>query len=133
VNKQVINFVGLWVVNLVILLIVSLLFVQQVHFGTANIPYPAALLITSFLLNALLYLVMPAMDKLQIKVGKWQLALIFLLANIVFLWILKRLAVVTGFGVSSIFVVIILGIILDLAQWAFARAADMMPATSKKK
>lgn len=132
-NKQVINFVGLWVVNLVILLIVSLLFVQQVHFGTANIPYPAALLITSFLLNALLYLVMPAMDKLQIKVGKWQLALIFLLANIVFLWILKRLAVVTGFGVSSIFVVIILGIILDLAQWAFARAADMMPATSKKK
>jgi hypothetical protein len=56
-----------------------------------------------------------------------------LASNIVVLWILKRLAVVTGLGISSILWVLILAIVITFVELAVAKTTGAMEAMEEGK
>ena len=121
------NFLGLWIVNLVIFWVANLLFGDRVVFGNGTLPYIAALLVTSFLLTAVIFLVKPAVNYTGLKIkGGLNWLLIYIIADIILVWVLARLAVLTGFGISSYLVAVVLGIVLNIGQWAFAKATGRM-------
>jgi len=121
------NFLGLWIVNFVIFLVANLLFGNRVVFGNGILPYIVALLVTSFLLTAVIFLVKPAVNYTGLKIkGGLNWFLIYIIADIVLVWVLARLAILTGFGISSYLVAVVLGIVLNIGQWIFAKATGRM-------
>jgi len=116
------NLLGLWVVNLVIFLVANLFFSDKIVLGNALLPYVAAILITTFLLTAAIFLIKPAVNYTNLKIkGGLNWFLIYIIANIVLVWVLARLATITGFGITSFLVAVVLGIVLNIGQWGFAK------------
>lgn len=119
------NLLGLWVVNLVIFTVANLFFSDKIVLGNALLPYVAALLITTFLLTAAIFLIKPALAYTNLKIkGGLNWFLIYIIANIVLVWVLARLAVITGFGITSFLVAVVLGIVLNIGQWGFAKVTN---------
>lgn len=117
-KKNLINFVSLWVANAIVILVANLISKDNVVLGTKTMPYVAALLVTTFLLTAIIFLIKPALDWLKLKIeGDINWILIYLVTAIVAVWVLARLAMLTGFGISSYYIAIILGIIINIVQW----------------
>jgi len=117
---QLVDFLRLWLVNLLVLLLAWLLGGQIVVLGNVIWPPIMAALITSLLLSVIIALVKPVFEAVKIKVRNenyW--ILVYLAANIVGLWVLARLAAYTGFGIVRFWVAIVLGIIITILQWAF--------------
>ena len=117
---QLLSFLGLWLVNVLVLLLAWLLGGQIVVLGNVIWPPIMAVLITSLLLSVIIALVKPVFEAVKIKVRNenyW--ILVYLAANIVGLWVLARLAAYTGFGIVRFWVAIVLGIIITILQWAF--------------
>ena len=116
------NFLIFWALNLVVFFVASWLFRNQVVFGNILLPYWAALLVASFLLTAVIFLVKPILVKFGLKLkGDLNWVLIYTVANIVTVWVLAHLAFLTGFGISSFIVAIVLGIILIICQWILGK------------
>ena len=93
-----------------------------------------AAVISGFVLVALMTVVAPAMDRSGYKV-KSQLgqAVIYLVFNLVVLWVLKRFALVLGLGISSLMYVVILGVALTLVQWGVVVATGSMTKSKGRK
>jgi uncharacterized membrane protein YvlD (DUF360 family) len=116
------NFLVFWVLNLVVFFVAHWLFREQVVFGNILLPYWAALLVASFLQTGVVFLVKPILVRSGLKLkGDLNWVLIYTVANIVTVWVLARLAFLTGFGISSFIVAIVLGIILIICQWILGK------------
>lgn len=117
-NKKLQFWALIWFTNAAVLYLASLIFPSWVVFGNVTLPGGIALVITSLILTLLLTQVMPAIKALKLKIeGEIQMGLIYGVVNIVGLWLWARGAVYTGFGISSVWVAITLGVILTLIQW----------------
>lgn len=126
-----VQFLGFWVANTIVLLVFSFIFKNSVVLGNATISKPVAAIFSGLILSLLTYLVMPAvkMSGLKIK-GDLNIALVFLIANFIFIWIIKRLANITGLGVANLGFVLLLAIVAYVVQWQAAKYTGAMP---KKK
>ena len=118
-QKNLIKLLGFWISNTILLSIFSALYVGGVVLGNASISKPVATIINALILAIVVYLVPSIVKKLDLKIKisaeKVQAADYFLV-NFVVLWILKRLADITGLGISSILNVLIVAIVLALIQ-----------------
>lgn len=117
-NKTGNNFwVSVGLVNAIFIYLANILFPADVVLGNDTVSNLIALLIVSVLLTTLLSLVKPLVKalKLQLK-NDLVIKLVYGLTNIIGLWILARLAIFIGFGISSFVVAIALGVVLSLAQ-----------------
>jgi uncharacterized membrane protein YvlD (DUF360 family) len=117
---QLVGFLRLWLANFLILLLAWLLGGQTVVLGSLFWPPVIAALVTGLLLAAIVALVKPVFEVLKIKIRNenyW--TLVFLVTNVVGLWVLARLAAFTGFGIVRFWVAIVLGIIITILQWIF--------------
>ncbi|KKP93947.1 MAG: hypothetical protein UR98_C0001G0032 [Parcubacteria group bacterium GW2011_GWA1_36_12] len=118
-QKNLIKLLGFWISNTIVLSIFSALYVGGVVLGNASISKPVATIINALILAIVVYLVPSIVKKLDLKIKisaeKVQAADYFLV-NFVVLWILKRLADITGLGISSILNVLIVAIVLALIQ-----------------
>jgi hypothetical protein len=122
-QKQLVNFLSFWVANSVVLLASSVIFSGNVVLGNDKLSMPMAAVLSGLILTAIVLLVPTAVEKSGFKVKDKNIwAAIFLVTNVISLWIIKRLAIVTGLGISSIVWVLVLGIIITLAGWGVARA-----------
>lgn len=114
-------FAGFWIINSLVLWILSLIWPSFVVFGNSNFNPVVAVIWTGFLLTIIITAVQPVLQQLKIKIPKeYQMGLMYSVVNVLSLWILARwLQPVTGFGIGAFYVAIVLGIITNFAQWGF--------------
>ena len=132
-QKKAVSFLTFWVVNTVVLLGANAIFGGNVVVGNQSISTGLSAIFAGLILTALIPLAPIAVEKSGYKIKKNIWSAVFLSLNIVTLWILKRLAVVTGFGISSILWVIILAIIITFAELAVAKTTGAMEAMEEGK
>jgi len=133
-QKKAVSFLTFWVVNTVVLLVANSIFGGNVVVGNQSISTGLSAIFAGLILTALIPLAPKAVEKSGYKIKNQNIwPAIFLSLNIVTLWILKRLAVVTGFGISSILWVIILAIIITFVELAVAKTTGAMEAMEENK
>lgn len=116
-QKKTLSFLTIWVGLTISLLILSVILGGNLVLGNMNITKPVAGLTFGLILTIVSFAVVLIASKLNIGVKDekaW--AVIFFIANIVVIWILKRLATITAVGVSSIFFVAIMAAVITLVE-----------------
>lgn len=113
---------NLWIlmtaVNALLLYLASVLYPRNIVLGNNVLAPYLAVIITAVLLSVVLSFTLPVARVLKIKEkNELGMSLSYTVANIIGLWLLARMAVFTGFGVSSYVVVVILGLILSAVQY----------------
>ena len=133
-QKKAVSFLTFWVVNTVVLLGANAIFGGNVVVGNQSISTGLSAIFAGLILTALIPLAPIAVGKSGFKIKNQNVwPAIFLVSNVVVLWILKRLAVVTGFGISSILWVIILAIVITFVEIAVAKTTGAMEAMEEGK
>jgi len=126
-QKKAVSFLTFWVVNTVVLLIVNAIFGGNVAVGNQSISTGLSAIFAGLVLTALIPLAPKAVEQTGFKIKNQNVwPVIFLASNIIVLWILKRLAVITGLGISSILWVLILAIVITLVELAIAKTTGAM-------
>ena len=118
-QKSLIKLLGFWITNIILLSIFSSLYAGNVVVGNAAISRPVAMILNALILAIAVYLVPSIVKKLDLKIkisDEKILAIDYFVVNLVVLWVLKRLADITGLGISSILNVLIVAIVLALIQ-----------------
>ncbi len=113
-----ISFVSFWVFNSLYFYLAFLIFPGEIVLGNNIRSSVVASMLAGFLLTIILCLV-PLIMKIKgvkLKEEKQQ-ALIYLVFNVVGIWVIARMAFFTGLGVSSFWVAIILGLVANFLQW----------------
>ena len=132
-QKKAVSFLTFWVVNTVVLLIVNAIFGGNFVVGNQSISTGLSAIFAGLILTALIPLAPIAVEKSGFKIKNQNVwPAIFLASNIVVLWILKRLAMVTGFGISSILWVLILAIVITFVELAVAKTTGAMEEDKKQ-
>lgn len=109
----------MYLVNTIVLYTASLLFPVEIVFGNAAIPDLLGVGVTSLLLTGILTQVEPIVQALKIKLTNeayW--GILYGVVNIGGLWLIARISEWSGFGITSFSVAILLGIILNVCQYA---------------
>ena len=133
-QKKAVSFLTFWVVNTVVLLIANAIFCGNVAVGNQSISTGLSAIFAGLVLTALIPLAPKAVEQTGFKIKNQNVwPVIFLSLNIVTLWILKRLAVVTGLGIASILWVIILAIVITFVELAVAKTTGAMEAMEEGK
>ncbi len=118
-----------WLVNSAAFYFSPLVLVGMVATGNARLTPFMASLISGFLLTVGDALATPVFEKLKIKIkDEWQWALVYLFVNVLGVWVIARYADLTGVGVASAWVAVLLGVVINLVQWVAWKFG-----TSKKK
>ena len=133
-QKKAVSFLTFWVVNTVVLLLANAIFGSNVAVGNQSISTGLSAIFAGLVLTALIPLAPKAVEQTGFKIKNQNVwPVIFLSLNIVTLWILKRLAVVTGLGIASILWVIILAIVITFVELAVAKTTGAMEAMEEGK
>ena len=133
-QKKAVSFLTFWVVNTVVLLGANAIFGGNVVVGNQSISTGLSAIFAGLVLTALIPLMPKAVEQTGYKIKNQNVwPVIFLASNVVVLWILKRLAVVTGIGIASILGVIILEIIITFVELAVAKTTGAMEAMEEGK
>ena len=140
---MLVSFLGFWVANAVAFLVLSMILPGNVVLGNDKITAPMAAVLSGLILTIIQFLVPPALEKsgfleglrsssavqiagLRIKnQNAWPA--IYLVVNFVGIWVIKRLAQVTGLGISSFLFVLIVAIVVTAAGWGVAQLTGQMP------
>ncbi|OGD85012.1 hypothetical protein A2165_02615 [Candidatus Curtissbacteria bacterium RBG_13_40_7] len=133
-QKKLVDFLSFWVTNTVLLLIISAIFRANLVLGNNIISKPVAAIISGFFLTALIFLIPPIVDKSGYKIKNQNIwPGIFLVVNIVVIWLIKRFAVYTGVGISSIWWVLIMAVVLTAAELIVVKLSGAMAPVKKGK
>jgi len=126
-QKKLVNFLSFWVANTVILLLASAILGSNVVLGNDKISKPVAAIIAGLILTALIFIIPPIIEKSGYKIKNENIwPAIFFVGNIIVIWIIKRIAVISGVGISNILWVLILGVIVTLVELVITRATGAM-------
>lgn len=118
-QKGLIKFLSFWIANAIVLLFVSAVFGNNVVLGNDKLSSSMAAVLSAFVLTSLGHFVPNLVEKLDFKIKNeyaWQG--VYLVGNVIIIWIVKRFAQLTGFGVANNFYVIIIAAIVTLVHWA---------------
>ena len=124
-NKKTTNiyfWVSFFLVNLIALYFAYLLVPSFIVLGNANLTHCTAVLLNSFLISTIYYLVLRLAKYLNINTSKnssWILT--GLITNILSIWFVSKGAVLTGLGISSYLIALILGIIITSLQYLICK------------
>ena len=139
-QKKLVNFLAFWVASTIVILISAVLFGNNVVLGNDKLSPSIAAIIAGFVLTGLNFLIPDMVKKggldknlqslsksagLKIK-DEYLWAVIFFVANTVIIWLVKRFAMITGVGISSIVWVIVVAILLTVVQWGVGKTTGMM-------
>ncbi|OGE01017.1 hypothetical protein A3J17_03440 [Candidatus Curtissbacteria bacterium RIFCSPLOWO2_02_FULL_40_11] len=128
-QKNLIKFLGFWIVNAILLSIFSSLYARDVALGNASVAKPAAATVNSLILAIVVYFVPDLIKKLdlKLKISDEKVLLVgYFLADFVALWVLKRLADFTGLGIGSILHVLVIAVVLSLVQVGVKRYSSKL-------
>lgn len=116
-QKRLVKFFTLWVGLAIVLLILTVVLFGNLVLGSANITKPVSALVFSLILSIVFSLLRPAAARMDLKIKDERVwVAISFAANIVVIWIIKRLANITAVGISSILFVLIVATIVTLSE-----------------
>jgi hypothetical protein len=120
---QLIHFIGFWLVNGILVYIAGLTAPAGVVLGNQTVSPAASSAFFGYILSTIIILVQPAMDLGKLKLSEPKhLAFLYLVVNTAAVWVLTRLALIVGVGISAFWWAGVLGLILMLGQWLVWRA-----------
>ena len=131
-QKKVVNFLSFWVANTVVLLLGSVVLKSNVVLGNYKLSAPLAAIISGLILTGLIYLVPEVVKRSGYKIKDqniWVAA--YFIANVAIIWIIKRLAIITAFGISSIFWVLVVALVVTLVELGVAKITGAMKLAKK--
>ena len=129
-QKNLINFLVIWIINTVSLLVLSTIFPSNVVLGNERIAKPMAGVINGLLITAILYAVPLILTKIDLKIKDEKTAFVAdFVALGVGIWIIKRVAIISGFGISNVLFVAICAVILSALYW---KEKKILPSLYKK-
>lgn len=118
-ENRVVVFLSLWVLNSLLFLVFKQILGGNVVLGNDRVAAPMAVVFSGLVLTLATYAVEPIIQKSGLKVkDKKLMAIFYLVANVLGIWIIKRLERLTGVGISSTMYVVIVGAAATFAQWA---------------
>lgn len=117
-QKMLVNFLAFWVANSVALLVLAMILPGNVVLGNDKITVPMAAVLAGLILTVVQSMVPSAAEKSGLATkNQNRRPAIYLAVNFVIIWIIKRLAEVTGVGISSILFVLVAAAIVTVAGW----------------
>lgn len=116
--KKHIPLLVCWVINAIVILLISYIYTNNVVLGNAWINSFYAAFWVAFLITALNHLAKHINKMVLHNDGKLRRFFYYSITNIVFFWLLARLPELSGFGIASYLYAVLLGITLSLVQWA---------------
>ncbi len=117
-KTQLLLLFKMLIANGLIIYLSAYFYPDAVVLGNASLTSMAALVVTAILLTLIISQVEPLLKLTKVKLkGDFSMAIVYGLVNVVGLWIIARAAIYTGFGISTVSVAVILGIVLNLVQY----------------
>lgn len=111
-------FLVFWLVNSLLLYFAPLVLVGMIVTGNARLAPFLASIISGFILTTAIAVAQPVFTWLKIELkDEWQWALVYFFVNVLGLWVIARYADLTGVGLASAWVAVILGAVFNIAQW----------------
>ena len=111
-------FIVFWFVNSTVFYFASLVLSGLVVTGNARLAPFMASIVSGFLLTVADAVTAPVFESLKIKLkDEWQWALAYLFVNVLGVWVIARYADLTGVGVATAWVAVVIGIICNIGQW----------------
>ena len=133
-QKKAVNFLSFWVANTIVLLLAAAVLGSNVVLGNDKLSGPLAAVISGFILTLLIYLVPLAVKSSGYKIKNENIwPAIFFVANFVLIWVIKRLAIVTALGISSILWVLVVALVVTLAELGVAKTTGAMKPVKAQK
>ena len=136
-QKKALGFLGYWVATTIGILVGSWIFKGNIVLGNDKLTAGHSAIFLGLVITVLGALVPIVLAKLGVKTGSNSsskvdvfgvkmsgenyLGLIYFAANFVFIWVLKRFALQLGMGVSNVFYVVVLAILITLGQWVVVK------------
>lgn len=118
--KQIKNVLGFTIANIIIFYIAFINFGNYVVFGTANMNYLSAIVLTALIVALVSASVDPIArhHKIDLSAGKWMF--LYFIVNAATIYILARtpLSLITAVGIYAFWVALILGFVVNLAHYA---------------
>ena len=117
-KTQILLLFKMLIANELIIYLAAYFYPGSVVLGNASLSSMAALTVTAILLTLIISQVEPLLKLAKVRLkGDFAMAIVYGLVNIIGLWIIARTAIYTGFGISTVSVAVILGVVLNLAQY----------------
>lgn len=114
---QVIRFLSYWLLNSGLIWIIGQLAPKGVVLGNQHVPALWASVFAGYILSTVNILIDPTVRLFKIKLKEpWQKLVLSIIVNSLGLWVITRLALVVGVGISAFWWAIVLGVILTLGQ-----------------
>ena len=133
-QKLVLRFLILWIVNSLLLVILSTVFATNVVLGTLNLPKPTASVLVGLILTLLVYSVPWIAKKTQVKLKEDNITvLVYFVVNAIGLWVIKRFADFTGLGISSILFVLICAAVVSIVEVGVDKSSNVYLKKFQKK
>lgn len=118
-TEKVVQFLSVWVVNSLLFVILSQVLAANIILGNDRVVAPMAMVFGGLVLTLFVYAVEPVLKKAGYRGKDKKLMLLFYLAaNVVGVWIVKRLERITGVGISNTVYVVLFAVVATFAQWA---------------
>lgn len=118
--KLYIRFLSVWALNSALFLLAANYFPSNYVLGNAVMPPVTAGIFSGFLLTLILKFA-KAFSK-NFSEPKYKRFVYYFLANSVAVWVIARLSVISGFGISSFKSAFCLGLAATLSQWLLRQA-----------
>lgn len=118
-TEKIVQFLSVWVCNSLLFVIFGQILASSIVLGNDRVVAPMALVFGGLILTLFVYAVEPVIKKSGYR-GKDKkiMFLFYLVANIIGIWVIKRLERITGVGIASTVYVVLFAAVAAFAQWA---------------
>ena len=116
--KKYLPFFSYFLINTVVLYLAASFLPANYVIGSSFLPFFPNLLWSGLILTLLIKMGKPFSKTIKFKIeGGLKKFFYYWLVSSVAVWIVARLAVITGFGISGFYWAIVLGFVLKLLHW----------------
>jgi len=131
-QTRLVKFLALWVLNSISLAVLSQIFSSSIVLGNAVLSRGLASVFSAFLMTIIFFLVPASAEKAEIKVKDGRLWIVLdFVALVIGIWIVKRLSVLTGLGISNILFVILVAALVTILDFGVDKYSDKLLKKSK--
>jgi len=122
-----------WLLNSILLYLAELILPSYYVLGNFWLSGPAAMLWSGFWMTVVVWVAKPVSLKLNLKLkGRQKMFIFYWLANSVAIWILARLAHLSGLGIAAFYWAIFLGLVANITQWGLWQGLKRAKLTTKR-
>ncbi len=131
-QTKLIKFLATWVVNSILLVVISQIFSGSVVLGNVVLSKGIAAVFSGFLITIVFFLVPVVVEKSEAKIKDFRLWLILdFMALVIGTWVVKRLSVLTGLGIANILLVLIVALLITLFDFGTDKYSDTLLKKNK--